>query len=453
MLATHASLVRALTLSATLLLAASKPIHAQCTPTSPSPTPLSGPFGFGGVNGNKVVSASVLHRVHEDGNRIYHSSSIDGFSWSLPSQIGFTTGPGMISPTIAVASGMVGVAFVRSPSGSGQEGDVYYTFRSSNGLWSTPQHITWGGSPAMEGLGADMHLVTTGGKSGYYLRFPVNQPPSSATAGETVGVLPLCAVGQTSFPAIAVAQADVCNIEPVLVRVAFFRFHDCTACWSQDPYRYDVQLWERDGAPLDPWGTLRYSQSLWLGTSPPNVGAMSLSLDANRTTGVCVLAYSYVGSSANSTRLVRVTRAGVATAHEMNTNRTIIDVNVRDVFCTDGIQLRFARSDWVSGQSHYPTVVSTGLWMNGSNVPVWGPVDTVSATAREAQAIFWTRYIGGVLNNVRAVYEIQSGSTYGITTDHAHCPAFPHPLSLAGLTCSNPCWKRMAVLYVPRFNL
>lgn len=424
------------------------PLRAQCTPSPLAPTPLTfGPLGFGPVNGNKVVSRyinSQLFRVHQDGGKIFFTSSLDGHIWTPREEIGISGAPGSVDPCIAVTATTIAVVFIRNPNVSTHEGDVYYRYRSINGgAWSSPQIITHGGEPAIDALGNDVHLVIKKTPHACYLRFPADQPPSSPVTGEQItGELPACAQGWLEHPVISVHRETTCATEPVRVRVGLFRYEDYTACTSPNTFKYYIEVVERNNAAGQPWldGTSLFRETIWNGPGGITLGSVGLSMDSNQLTGTTVLAYSYVRETAHATKVVRVTGGGGVDHYQLNAENAIIDVTVRDVYCTGGVQWRYAQTVLSPGWSHDTTEVATGLWFDWAPTPLMAPADVVYHTARDAQAIFWLRYVGpAAFNSVRAVFELREGSAYEISTDHSVCLADPYPLSASGLLCGRPC--------------
>ena len=392
-------------------------------------------------NGDKAVVGrfNTLHTVWEDGALIKYSTSADGVSWTTPEIVA----PGLPSALPAIASdsnGTLVVAFVGNPNGSGM-GDIRYAYKTWGGTgWTVSKIVDNGTQPDIEARGGKVHVAWTTINRVQYTTFSTTSPPASMAFGEEIEVTACAGTGFVR-PSVALAR-ESCKLVP---KVAYIRYSDetsnpntsCTSLITE----VGPRVCERDAA-TGTWG-LEYTNLVTATNPAQSVEAVSLSMNAQYTTGNIFVAYSDIS---NGTARSHLAHGRNGTWNDINFSNSDLHMHVAAKKNSTNGEYRLA---WVS-RGPYPGLpfvdtdgqFRTGRWHSGAT-PTWiDPTSTYinnpigGILVGHPQATFWAKCTSGNYDTTEAVAELEgvcaSVNLMAHRTENQTCPT-------GGIIGINPC--------------
>lgn len=412
-------------------------------------SPMSGTQDWGALaraNGDKVAIGrfNTLHVVWDFEDSIRYSTSASGIpgSWSAATQVA----PGFqgTMPTIASDSdGTLVVAFVANPNAAGM-GRIRYARKAWGATnWTDVEVVTSGTQPDIEARGGQVYLTWTTLGRIQYTSFPTQSPPAPMALGE---VLESTACPNTRFtqPSLALVREN-CALVP---KVAYL--------WQSDERNNPNLMCQAPDTRVGPrvkaraangvWG-LEYADFVTQNLPAIGVDSVSLSMDAQYTTGHTFLAWSDTSNGNARTRLAHG-QNGVWNA--VTFSPTALHAHVA---AKAGSTLGDYRLAWVKRDGFIPFVdfdaaFRTGRWASGLS-PTWlDPSPTIlmgsfGASAGYPQATFWSRCANQSYTTVETVAEAEllpyQPAIQNHYVDQQPCPAG----TSVGV---NPCLVRLTAL-------
>ena len=338
--------------------------------------------------------------VWEDSGLIKYSTSNDGLSWTSPEVVA----PGVPSGMPAIASdsnGTLVVAFVANPDAEGM-GQIHYARKAWGATgWSHCQVVTSGTQPDIDARGGRVHLTWTTIDRVQYTTFPTTAPPAPMAFGEEIEI---SSCPNTGFirPSVALVR-ESCDLVP---KVAYLRYSDETTNPDGACASVMTEVGPRVCARDDDTATwsLDYTDLVTEVTPSLSVEAISLSMNAQYTTGNTYVAWSDTSNGNSRTRLAHG-RYGTWDAVTLGTDERHAHVAAKRNSLNGEYRVAWVSKDGFLDFVDWDASFRTGQWHTGAT-PTWTdpvainiPVTTGGATAGRPQATYWWKCSGGPLRH------------------------------------------------------